>query len=319
MKILFICYANICRSPLAEVILKKMLEERGITDIEVESAGIHNYEGYTRDPTMVNYAREAGYEMTGTARFATRAILESADLIICMEHFHAENLQRRLPPERWGCIHTFNEICFNIQTDLPDPHGKSDYDYRYAFSKIQQGCDVLIQKLQGKTMTTLYLVRHGETVDNVGKILQGQQQGELTPAGIKQIEELAVSLSDIHFDAIVSSDLRRAYDSALIIGRHLDLPVQTTPLLRERDWGDFTGRFIPELDGLPLPDNVEEMKALLNRAKSFLEWAKTNYSGKTVLAVGHGIINKAIQSVHYGKLTRKIPKMSNAEYRVLYL
>ena len=168
-------------------------------------------------------------------------------------------------------------------------------------------------------MTTLYLVRHGETTDNIAKIMQGQRQGELAPTGIIQIEELAATLSDTHFDAIVSSDLRRAYDSALIIGRHLDLPVQTTPLLRERDWGDFTGRFIPELNGLPLPDNVEEMKALLNRAKSFLEWAKTNYSGKIVLAVGHGIINKAIQSVHYGKMTREIPKMDNAEYRVLYL
>jgi len=168
-------------------------------------------------------------------------------------------------------------------------------------------------------MTTLYLVRHGETVDNVAKILQGQQQGELTHLGIRQIEELAVSLSELHFDAIVSSDLRRAYDSALIIGGHMDLPVLTTPLLRERDWGDFTGRFIPSLKGLPLPDNVENMDDLLNRAKFFLEWIKTNYSGKIVLAVGHGIINKAIQSVHYGKMTREIPKMDNAEYRVLYL
>ena len=61
------------------------------------------------------------------------------------------------------------------------------------------------------------------------------------------------------------------------------------------------------------------MKDLLNRAKSFLEWAKTNYQGKTILAVGHGIINKAIQAVHYGKLTREIPKMSNAELRIIYL
>ena len=166
-------------------------------------------------------------------------------------------------------------------------------------------------------MTTLYLVRHGETKDNVAKIMQGQRQGDLTPAGIAQMEELAISLSEVHFDAIISSDLQRAYDSAQIIGRQLNLPVQTTPMLRERDWGDFTGRYIPDLKGLPMPDNVEKMDDLLNRAKSFLEWVKTNYQGKTILAVGHGIINKAIQAVHYSKLTREIPKMSNAEYRVL--
>lgn len=168
-------------------------------------------------------------------------------------------------------------------------------------------------------MTTLYLVRHGETKDNVAKIMQGQQQGELTPAGARQIEELSSSLSGIHFDAIISSDLQWAYDSAQILGHHLNLSVQTTPLLRERDWGDFTGRYIPDLKGLPMPDNVEKMKALLQRAKSFLEWVKITFPDKTILAVGHGIINKAIQAVHYGKLTREIPKMSNAEYRVLNL
>lgn len=168
-------------------------------------------------------------------------------------------------------------------------------------------------------MTTLYLVRHGETKDNVAKIMQGQRQGELTPTGIAQMEELAVSLSEIHFDSIISSDLQRAYDSAQILSHQWKQPVQTTPLLRERDWGDFTGRFIPDLKGLPLPDNVEEMEDLLNRAKFFLEWAKTNHQDNTILAVGHGIINKAIQAVHYGKLTREIPKMSNAEFRIIYL
>ena len=48
-------------------------------------------------------------------------------------------------------------------------------------------------------MIMLYLVRHGETKDNVARIMQGQSQGELTPAGITQMEEFAISLSRIHF------------------------------------------------------------------------------------------------------------------------
>lgn len=63
-------------------------------------------------------------------------------------------------------------------------------------------------------MTTLYLVRHGETFDNVAHIMQGQRKGELTEIGISQIEELSTNLSGVHFDAIVSSDLKRGYDSA---------------------------------------------------------------------------------------------------------
>ena len=98
-------------------------------------------------------------------------------------------------------------------------------------------------------MTTLYLVRHGETKDNVAKIMQGQRQGELTLAGARQIVELSVSLSGIRFDAIISSDLQRAYDSAQILGYRLNLSVHITSLLRERDWGDFTGRYIPDLKG----------------------------------------------------------------------
>lgn len=168
-------------------------------------------------------------------------------------------------------------------------------------------------------MTTLYLVRHGETFDNVFHIMQGQLQGELTDFGISQIGELATSLSSIHFDAIVSSDLKRASNSAQILARHFNLPVQGTPLLRERDWGDFTGWYIPDLEGLPMPDNVEDMETLLQRAADFLDWIYFNMQDKTILAVGHGIINKAIQAVFYRKQTREIPKMKNAEYRVLKL
>lgn len=166
-------------------------------------------------------------------------------------------------------------------------------------------------------MPTLYLVRHGETFDNVAHIMQGQRQGELTDIGISQVEKLATSLAGVHFDAIVSSDLKRASDTAQILARHFDLPVQETQLLRERDWGDFTGHYIPDLKGLPMRDNVEDMETLLQRATDFLDWIYFNMRDKTILAVGHGIINKAIQAVFYNKQTREIPKMQNAEYRVL--
>ena len=126
-------------------------------------------------------------------------------------------------------------------------------------------------------------------------------------------------LSDTQFDVIVSSDLKRAYESATILADKMNLNVTTTSLLRERDWGDFTGRYIPDLKGLPLPENVEKMDDLLSRAKIFQDWVKTNFPDMVVLAVGHGIMNKAIQAVHYGKRPREIPKMQNAEYRILYI
>lgn len=168
-------------------------------------------------------------------------------------------------------------------------------------------------------MTTLYLVRHGETVDNVNQILQGQGQGQLDEKGIRQAETLREQLRGNHIDAFVASDLQRSVDTCRIIAEPHRLPVETTPLLRERDWGDFTGMFIPDLEGKVWPENVETIEHMRSRARNFLTYLKTAYAGRVVVAVGHGIINKAIQSVYFNKPMNEIPRMTNAEVRVLML
>ena len=168
-------------------------------------------------------------------------------------------------------------------------------------------------------MTRLLLVRHGETVDNVNQIMQGQTQGELTQNGVLQAEELARQMTDEQIDVFVSSDLKRSVDTCKIIAQLHHLPVVQTPLLRERDWGGFTGRFIPDLKDEPWPDDIETITDLRTRAQAFLDFIKEQYPEKTVLAVGHGIINKAIQAVHLGKEMREIPRMTNAEVREVKL
>ena len=168
-------------------------------------------------------------------------------------------------------------------------------------------------------MTELYLVRHGETFDNARQLMQGQVQGELNDRGKAQAEAVARQLGDEHFDAIVSSDLYRAVQTAEIIARPHHLKVITTPLLRERDWGDFTGRYIPDLKGLPFPENTETMEHMLGRARQFLDFIRDNYPDSRVLAVGHGIMNKAVQAVVFGKKTSEIVRMENAEVRILTL
>ncbi len=71
-------------------------------------------------------------------------------------------------------------------------------------------------------MTTLYLVRHGETIDNVRQIMQGQTQGELTENGILQAKQVRDQLSDEDCEAIISWDVKRSVDTARIIAeRHV--------------------------------------------------------------------------------------------------
>lgn len=172
-------------------------------------------------------------------------------------------------------------------------------------------------------MTLLYLVRHGETIDNVHRIMQGQTQGILNDNGIKQAEAVAEKLKAEPINAFIASDLRRSIHTCEIIAAPHHQPVRTTPLLRERDWGAFTGKYIPDLSNLKnpalWPKDIESIDAIKARAAEFIAWLRTEYPNQKVLAVGHGIINKAIQSVYYDKPMNEILPMSNAEIRMLEL
>lgn len=170
-------------------------------------------------------------------------------------------------------------------------------------------------------MTRLYLVRHGETFDNAAQILQGQVPGELNSTGISQAEAVREKMKSETIDAFVSSDLRRSIQTCEIIAEPHHKNVETTELLRERDWGSMTGKFIPSLpkDPKDWPSDVETIPHLKARARNFLTWIKVTFPDKTVLAVGHGIVNKAIQSVYFNKPMNEIPRMNNADVRVLDL
>ena len=165
--------------------------------------------------------------------------------------------------------------------------------------------------------TTIFLVRHGETVDNALQIMQGQTQGCLNERGREQALQVAGRLASADIDAVVASDLHRAVQTAEIIAAPHGLPVTTTPLLRERDWGSFTGRYIPDLKGEVWPDDIEAEEALLERARSFLLYVTTTYPGCRVVAVGHGIVNKAVLAVYAQCPMREVQRMLNAEVRVL--
>jgi len=166
-------------------------------------------------------------------------------------------------------------------------------------------------------MTTLYLVRHGETEDNVCRIMQGQTDGTLTVEGIKQAQSLRERFLTVAIEEFYSSDLKRAFDTCRIIAEPHGKTIRTTTLLRERDWGSFTGRYIPDLRDAKWTDDIESVDAMKERTRLFLQLLRSEHNGKTVLAVGHGIINKALQSVLFGVEMSDVRRMENAEVRVL--
>lgn len=88
----------------------------------------------------------------------------------------------------------------------------------------------------------MYIVRHGETEGNVKRILQGHADTPLTKPGIRQANETAKKLKDIKFDKIYSSDIGRALKTTEIVRLERKLAIETSELLRERDYRTYSGK-----------------------------------------------------------------------------
>lgn len=140
----------------------------------------------------------------------------------------------------------------------------------------------------------LILSRHGETEENKLHIMQGQLPGHLSELGKQQAEALAEMLDKEELDVIVCSDLARSYDTAMAVARRKGLQPVATPLLREMDWGVYTGKVADEMDFTTLPESVETIDALYKRAGDFVNFLKKEFPGKRILAIGHGGFNRAI-------------------------
>lgn len=149
MKIVFVCTCNACRSAAAESVLKKMIEEHGITDVEVASCGTKVYGFLRRDMMMCSTASEKGYTMGGSAMQATDELLGAADHIIVMTERHRNDVTRLLEYGKWDRISSFNDFCFGEAKDLPDPHLEPESVYRSCFDTIERGCREIIMKLHG--------------------------------------------------------------------------------------------------------------------------------------------------------------------------
>lgn len=170
--------------------------------------------------------------------------------------------------------------------------------------------------------TELILTRHGETLENKQDIMQGHMPGTLSPLGIEQAGQLAVLLADEVIDVVVCSDLARSLDTAKIVAVRRGLTPQPTPLLREIDWGPYTGGHLADMDWAHLPEGCETLDSLMTRAGEFVAYLRATYPGKHILAVGHGAINRAVIAYLEGKKAVdmvNMPIMKNTSFVKLTL
>jgi probable phosphoglycerate mutase len=183
--------------------------------------------------------------------------------------------------------------------------------------------------------TVFHLVRHGQTDWNLTGRWQGHSDVPLNAQGRRQAEHLARRLArdGARFDAFYASDLRRAWETAEIIGRAVGLRPVPTPALREIDLGTWAGKTREEiasgypglweraLAGEDIPrGGGETFAALQARVAAWLEGAADRHPGAVICAVTHGGCIRSIL-LHASGLTwtmrEKIQPLSNASVTVV--
>lgn len=148
-------------------------------------------------------------------------------------------------------------------------------------------------------MTTLLLVRHGETDWNADGRLQGHTDRPLNEYGRRQAQQLAEELDGEELEAIYSSDLARARETAEIVGQRLGLPTVLDPDLREKDWGTWEGLTAVERDRVEfVGESTEAHQERMLRALRRI--SQRHPGGGRVLVVTHGGSMRRVQTATLG-------------------
>ena len=182
-------------------------------------------------------------------------------------------------------------------------------------------------------MTTLIFVRHGQSEANVNNIYAGFLDAELTELGKEQAERTAEYIvKNYKIDKIYSSDLKRAYSTAMAVANKIGLEIITDKRLREINGGNWEGKLFDSLRGtkeyeLWLSDignsacvGGESVKQLQERIVCEIEKIISENNGKTVLIATHATPIRVMQCAFSGAALdemKNIPWVSNASVTVV--
>ena len=144
MKLLFVCTGNICRSPTAEAVLRKMsLDEK--VHLHVESRGTHDYHvGEPPDERSQQHAKGRGYDLSAQrARQVSDRDFEEFDLILAMDRSHLRLLERMCPAQ-----HRAKLRLFLPGADVPDPYYGGAEGFEEVLDLVEAACRGLLQDVR---------------------------------------------------------------------------------------------------------------------------------------------------------------------------
>lgn len=154
--LLFVCAGNTCRSPLAQVIARKLFVSAGREDILVASAGVSAIDGSGASSGALEIARQHGLDLENfQSQRITEALLESASLVVLME-----TSQRPAVLSLWPRADMKTFLLGSLagavgaEAQVPDPFGGSLESYRRTYSKIEhfltEGLEEIFAKMRSR-------------------------------------------------------------------------------------------------------------------------------------------------------------------------
>ena len=152
------------------------------------------------------------------------------------------------------------------------------------------------------------LLRHGKTLWNEQKRIQGSSNSPLTTEGINTLKHWQPHLERYHWNLILTSPLQRARHTAEILNKSLGLPIKTEDGLREQDWGQWEGMTLPELrKSFPrelekqtaagwdfTPTGGESRRVVLERSMDIVEKYHHLSLEKRILIISHQSVIKCL-------------------------
>ena len=154
MRILFVCMGNICRSPTAEGVFRRVLQQRAPgLEVEIDSAGTHDYHiGAPPDRRAVSAALRRSIDLSQLrARQVAAEDFERFDLILAMDADNLAELRRRAQPkyrERFKLMMDYAPDA--TRSDVPDPYYGGPQGFEEVLDLLEEAADGLLQTVRGR-------------------------------------------------------------------------------------------------------------------------------------------------------------------------
>jgi protein-tyrosine phosphatase len=152
-RVLFVCMGNICRSPTAEGVMRALLRERGIADVEVESAGVGDWHvGHGPDERAMEAARRRGIVLEGRARQVRPRDFEDFDLILAMDRQNLRDLRELAPDDaaraKVRLLREFDPDSAGApDLDVPDPYYGGPRGFETVLDQVEAACRGLLAEV----------------------------------------------------------------------------------------------------------------------------------------------------------------------------